>query len=60
MKNGGSLFTRGTYPEALIIWFDDMKVVLEHMGCPHELWVRVEVGAICKTRHLSKSFTLAN
>lgn len=41
LKNGGILFTRGTDPKAALIWFDDTEVVLEHMGCPLELWVQV-------------------
>lgn len=38
LKNGGSLFTGGIDPEAALVWFDDTKVVLEHMGCPSEFW----------------------
>lgn len=28
------------------MWFNDTKVVLEHMGCSLELWVRVADDAI--------------
>lgn len=41
LKNGGSLFSRYTDPEEAVIWFDDTKVVFDHMGCPPCLWVRV-------------------
>lgn len=32
---------RYTDPEEAVIWFDDTKVVFDHMGCPPCLWVRV-------------------
>lgn len=38
LKNGGSLLS---YPEEAVIWFEDTEVVLDHMGCPPCLWVRV-------------------
>lgn len=28
------------------MWFNDTEVVLNHMGCPKWLWVRVASGAI--------------
>lgn len=44
-KNGGILFTGGIDPDAAIIKFDT-EVVLDNMGCPPWLRVRVVVGAI--------------
>lgn len=35
LKNGGSLFTRGTYLEDALMWFDDTEVVLEHKDALH-------------------------
>lgn len=46
LYNGGSLFTRGTNPTGTLVWLVDTKVLLEHMGCPLELWVLVTGGAI--------------
>ena len=48
LKNGGVLFfgELGADPEVALMWFDDTEVVLEHIGCPADLWVRVVGGAI--------------
>lgn len=46
LKNGCSPFIGGIDPEATLMWFDDTKFVLEHIGCPPQLWVRVTGGAI--------------
>lgn len=37
LKTGGSFFTGGTDLEAALVWFDDIEVVLDHMGCPLDL-----------------------
>lgn len=36
----------GTNSEATIQWFNIAEEVLEHMGCPPELWVMVVTQAI--------------
>lgn len=40
------LFTGDIDPKVAIIWFDKIEVVLGHMGCSPDLWVRLVVGTI--------------
>lgn len=40
LENGGGFFIGRTNPKAALVWFDNIEVVLEHIGCPLDLWVR--------------------
>ena len=46
LRNGGRLFYGSTDPEVALIWQDTARSVLEHVGCPPDLWVRMATGAM--------------
>ena len=46
LRNGGRLFYGSTDPEVALIWLDTARSVLEHVGCPPDLWVRMATGAM--------------
>ena len=45
-KNGGEIFYGSDDPEESLLWLDTAGQVLEHIGCPLEIWVRVANGAM--------------
>ena len=46
LKNGGHLFYGSSDTEVSLGWIDAAKVVLEHIGCPQDLWVRMATRAL--------------
>lgn len=46
LKNGGQHFYGSTDLEVAVEWFDIADGILQHMGCPSELWVRTATRAM--------------